>query len=213
MNNSDIFETIEDLYFNNKYEEVIDFWEKNKSNYSIDNKSEYYNKILEAVATSYVETGMFDNSLKYVDKQIKQLEFLEIPIHEKEKKLRYYYLNKINIFSKLEKRATEYRTIWEYIQTYKNDKTFLELSNSLEMHFYKKYVVFNKYFRYLILSLIIIAVLLHLSNISINNNLYNIYNVFSIIGIAWIVLNLILPHLFKKYFLYGVRHFLRPRNK
>ena len=127
MDNSNIFKTIEDLYFDNKYEEVIDFWDKNKSNYSIDIKSEYYNKILEAVATSYVETGMFENSLKYVDKQIKQLEFLEIPIFEKEKKLRYYYLNKINILSKLEKRATEYRTIWEYIQTYKTTRHSLRV--------------------------------------------------------------------------------------
>ncbi len=212
MDNSNIFETIENLYFNNKYEEVIGFWEKHKSNYSIDNKSEYYNKILEAVATSYFETGMFVNSLKYLDKQIKQLEFLEIPVHEKEKKLRYYYLNKVNIFSKQEKRVTEYRTIWEYIQKYKNDKTFLELSDSLEANFYNKYVVFNRYFRYLILCLIIIAILLHLSSISINNNLYNIYNVFSIIAIAWIVFNLLLPHLIKKYFLSGVRYFLRPRN-
>lgn len=211
MNDSNIFRMIEEIYFNDKYKEVIDYWEKNKAQYPIDNKSEDDNKILEAIATSYFEVGEYDESLNYVNIQIKQLDFIEIPKYEKEKKLRYYYLNKINIYNKQNKRAVEYKTLWEYLQKYRKDTEFLEMSDSIEEYFYKKYQAFNKYFRYVILFLIVAVILIHISDVSIPNNIYGIYNVFSIVGIAWIVFNMLASEFFRNNYLTVVRYLLRPR--
>ena len=140
---SDIFKEIEGLYFSDKFKEVVAFWENNNTYYQIDKKSQTDNNILEAIATSYSETGKYKRSLLYINAQIEQLKSLELPSHDKEKKCRYYYLNKVNVYTKLNKRILEYRTIWEYLEHFEKDNTFLELSNSLEEYFYRKYLLFN----------------------------------------------------------------------
>lgn len=210
---SDIFKVIEELYFSDKFEEVVTFWENNNAYFKIDKKGRPDNKILEAIAISYYETGKYKRSLFYIDKQIQQLKSYELPIHEKEKKYRYYYLNKVNVYSKQNKRILEYRTIWEYIKHIGKDDTFLELSNSLEEHFYRKYLLFNKYFGYVVLMLIAIAILMPLFNLRIPSNIYKPYNIASIICVMWVVLNFLYPRLFKEYLLKGVRCLFRPRLK
>lgn len=208
---SDIFKEIEELYFSDKFKEVVVFWENNNTHYHLDYKNQAENNILEAVATSYYETGMYKQSLFYIDAQIKQLKTLELPSHEKQKKYRYYYLNKVNVYSKQNKRILEYRTIWEYLKHFGKDDTFLELSYSLEEYFYKKYLLFNKYFGYVILMLIAIAILIPLFNFRIPSNIYKPYNIVSIICAMWLVLNLLFPKIFRENLLNGVKYFFRPR--
>ncbi|MDX9929898.1 MAG: hypothetical protein RBS37_08640 [Bacteroidales bacterium] len=208
---SDIFKEIEELYFSNKFKDVIAVWENNMTYYQIDKKSQTDNNILEAIATSYYETGMYERSLFYLDAQIEQLKNLELPSHEKQKKYRYYYLNKVNVYTKQNRRILEYRTLWEYLKHFGKDDTFLELSNFLEEYFYRKYLLFNKYFGYAILMLIAIAILIPLFNLSIPRNIYRPYNIASIICVMWVVLNLLFPKIFKGYLLNSVKYLLRPR--
>jgi len=207
---SDIFKEIEELYFSDKFDEVVAFWENNDTYYQIDKKSQTDNNILEAIATSYYETGKYKRSLFYIDAQIEQLKTLELQSHEKEKKYRYYYLNKVNVYSKQNKRIKEYRTIWKYLKNFGNDDTFLELSISLEELFYRKYLWFNKYFGYIVLMLITIAILMPLINFRIPSNIYKPHNIASIVGVMWVVLNLLFPKIFKGYLLSGVKYLFRP---
>lgn len=204
MKESEICKTIEKLYFDNKYEEVIGFWEKNRTFYS-DFKSEFYNKILEAVEHSFFEKGMLVMSLKYVNKQIKQIESMEIPKQEKEKKVNYYFLKKINRLNNMGKIVAEYKTLKEYNQKYGNDDQFLKISNDLEIYFYLKLLKFNKYLGYFIMSLIILFIIFHFSNMSIPNNIYKVYNIFTIIGLFWILINTWFPSLIKKYFIFSLK--------
>ncbi|MDD4386054.1 MAG: hypothetical protein PHD06_12840 [Bacteroidales bacterium] len=204
-NKSEIYNEIEQLYFSDKFSEVVEFWERNISNYQIDYKNQADNNVLEALATSYYETGMYDRSLFYIDAQIVQLKTLKLPSHEKKNKYRYYYLNKVNIYFKQNKRFLEYKTIGAYIQDFGKDETFQELFKSLEEYFYRKYLLINRYFGYVILIIIAIAMLMPLLNLHIPNNIYKPYNIISIICVIWIVLNLLLPKIFKRYFLYVMR--------
>lgn len=210
---SDISKKMEELYFSDRFKEVVQVWENNKSHYHIEQNSQTDNNILEAIATSYYEIGMYERSLFYIDAQIEQLKSLELPSHEKKNKNRYYYLNKVNVYSKQNKRILEYRTIWEYLNHFGNDDTFLELSNSLEEYFYRKFLLFNRYIGYFILGFIAIAIILPLSNIRIPSNIYKPYNVVSIIGVMWVSINLFFSKIFKGFLLNGVKYFFRPRPR
>jgi len=208
MNNDLIFKKIEELYFDNKFNEVIEYWGKNKLYYTFENNKENDHNILEALAASYDELGMYDNCLKYRNLQIQLLKYMELPKSEKEKKYRYYYSNVANIYSDQNKKIAEYKVVLAYLQIYPNDEIFIKSSDYLEEYFYRKYLTFIKYFLYFNIVLVVVFILRHITNISISKNIYNIYNFFSVISIVWLLLNYAFPKIFRKYFLITLRYFL-----
>jgi hypothetical protein len=208
MYGTDVFREVESLYFKEKYEDVIKYWETNKHNYTFGIKEEDDINILDSILESYHELKNYPKCMYYLKIQIKNLNFLELSEVERERRLRYYYLLKVNIFAMQNKRISEYRTILEYPKN-KTDQTFTEWLNFLEESFYRKYIIFNRILLYSIICLIIFFIIMQLSNIYIINSLYKDYNIISIICIVWIVLNFLFPTIFKSLFIISLRFVLR----
>lgn len=206
-----LYKKIEDLYFSDKFKEVVAFWEENKRHYQIEKSNQSDNNILEAIATSYYEIKKYNKSLYYINKQLEQLKTLAISDIEKSKKYRYYYLNKINIYNKKNKKILEYKTIWEYVKLFGKDDVFLRFSDALEEYFYTSYIRMNKYLGSIILLLIIVAIIIPMFNIHIPSIIYKPYNVLSSVGVVWAVINLLFPSAFKKCLLNCLRYLFRPR--
>ena len=202
-----LFNEIENLYFNNKYQEILNLWEKNKKYYHLDYNQEFDDKILEALSTSYFETGEFKNGLNSVNKQIIQLPKLNLTEKENKKKLKYYYLNKINLFDKLGNTMAKYKTAKRFVKNCKKEEEpFVTIIDSIEKYFYKKYLNFNKFFGYFIFILISLVISIHFTKMNINESIYSIYNIFTIISVVWLVLNFTFPKYFKKIFISTLRY-------
>lgn len=66
MNYEELFNRIEELYFNYNYKGIVELWEQEKGNFKLDYNNENDDKILEAIRVSYYEIKDFNRSLYYL---------------------------------------------------------------------------------------------------------------------------------------------------
>jgi hypothetical protein len=199
------FSEIEKRYLENDFEGVIKVWEAHSDLYELDYALRHDDKILEAIVTSYYELNSFKKCLYYLNKQIKQLTFLQLSREERYKKRRYYFLTKVNIYSILNKRITKYKIAKNYLQLVPADETFEKIVKHTEEYYYKKYITFNKYFGYVFLGLVLLAVFSHLLDFKLNSTLYVVYNIFTIAALIWLSINFYFPSMVKRLYLKGFR--------
>lgn len=189
MNYEELFNRIEELYFNYNYKGIVELWEQEKGNFKLDYNNENDDKILEAIRVSYYEIKDFNRSLYYLNQQISQIEKLKLHKKEKEKKLRYYYMEKANLYGDFNKTILKYRLAKWYLINIKDDSVFNEVVSFTENLYYKKFLLFNKSLGYILVGFICLAIFYHISDFNINREIYSTYNILSLILIFWLFIN------------------------
>jgi hypothetical protein len=189
MNYEELFNRIEELFFSYNYKGIVELWEQEKGSLKLDYNNENDDKILEAVRVSYYELKDFKRSIHYLNQQISQIEKLKLHKKEEEKKLRYYYMEKINLYGSFNKNILKYKLAQWYLINIKQDSVFNKVVSFTEELYYEKFLSFNKRLGYILVGFICLAIFYHLSDFNISRKIYNTYNILSLLVIFWLFIN------------------------
>ncbi len=173
---------LEELFLDDQFEAVSNFWEKNavSLNFSSNDRSD---EIAEILSASFVETGQYSEALifinSYLDFRLKNSKVNEESFVDDV--TTFIYL-KIAVYDQTGRIFKEYKAVNKYIQ-FKQNEGILEIRDDLEIIFYKKYDFINGILMFIGCGFQMLSSL----NVSLFNNV--IFLISSLILIAWFILN------------------------
>ncbi|MCF6170295.1 MAG: hypothetical protein L3J66_04875 [Bacteroidales bacterium] len=186
MDYNSFFSQIEKLFFSDDYQAVVNLWEENQHHFVLDYTKEYDGEILEAIKVSYYELGFVAKSLNLINEQFRLLPKLQISLPEKDKKLNYYFNDKMSILLEMNKLISYYRMKRQYLLIWGN-KEYENHLTDIEILFYKKYVKFNNYLFFFLIVLVLLSFSANFLDYHVDKTIQMIYEILTWAGLVYVV--------------------------
>lgn len=191
----DFFKQIENLYLDDKYDQIINIINTHTDINLFDSTKKHYCEFMEICAISYIELGLFKNALFIINEYLLYLNKNEISTEEQFDDLTTFYLMKIEIYNKINSSFKQYKSVLMYIRYGGKDKQILDLKPILEETLFLKYVKVNKVIMYIMLGIILLSII---SKLTIGGA---VLSTLTTIGILWFLLNYIFHKKIKQIFI------------
>ena len=175
----DVFNSLESLYLDSKYEEVIQIRDEYQDSFLFDESKEEYSQIIEIFSASYIELDMFNDALTLINKHIEFIKDRGYEDSDGMDDLSTLFQFKIIIYQKRKAVIKEYRTIKEYISIGGTDQHIIDNQSEVEDIIFHRFFLVNKILIGLTLLIIVLRIILpstfHSSYISIGTSLIVIW--------------------------------------
>lgn len=173
---------LEELFLDDQFEAVSNFWDKNavSLNFSSNDRSD---EIAEILSTSFVETGQYSKALIFINSYL-DFRLKNSKVNEEwfvDDVTSFIYL-KIAVYDQTGRIFKEYKAVNKYLQ-FKQNESIFEIRDDLENIFYNKYVFLNGILMFIGCGFQMLSSL----NVSLFNNV--IFLISSLILIGWFILN------------------------
>lgn len=192
MSDNDLYDKIEELYLENRYNDIIEIENTHKEIDFFNPLHKDFDELAEIFAVAYIELNMFNKAITVIDLYIKNMNRKMIDDLEYQDDLTTFLKFKIEVNQKQNALIKEFKSILEYIKLGGKDNDILSLKPDVENELFARYTKINGVIMYGSIGLILLCTL----NIHFWGK--SILLILSFIVIYWYLINFIFKKMAKK---------------